>query len=369
MKKLFVLLTVMVAVVGFTSGAFAQCTNCKGPIRNVPCPLVADQGATVDCTWFDYDLNDDTAAGPDLTADGYCLYDGTDPVEYRAILRVCDCAETATIFNTPDVGIRMTILVDGVAGNAGVTWADTQPATIDLDSFVNTTEACDLTHAWTVDGSFGAPTYYDSDGNAIAPGDLDLPDAADTACTFTGYTPSSVLFTEGAGAGFNAVGYTEGIWWIDIPPIRTNPNVLNDGEVISVQIELVDLPCPTCVLCECTIPVAQVCCTAVTSDCLLFPYFTSLTADTWWNGIAIVNTSSTDGSADLTAYEADGSVATATVDVAAHSMFCDVLENIAWSGTGLGGSRLYIEVETDFEADGFFMMGNGMEAQGGLPRK
>ena len=46
MKKLLVLLTVMVAVFGFTAGAFSQtiCEQCKCTLRNVPCPTAVGQG-------------------------------------------------------------------------------------------------------------------------------------------------------------------------------------------------------------------------------------------------------------------------------------------------------------------------------------
>ena len=50
-------------------------------------------------------------------------------------------------------------------------------------------------------------------------------------------------------------------------------------------------------------------------------------------------------------------------------MFVDLLENISWSGTGLGDTQCYISVTTDFVCDGFAMMANDAhEAMGYLPR-
>ncbi len=368
MKKLLVLLTVLVGIVAFSASAFAQvCTNCKGDVRNVPC-VAASQTAA--CAEFDYDTPSGAATGI-----GYCVAGSMlAPNNYRAIFHICDCPDPAAFVAGLVLDVRMTILVDGVAGANGAYWSRIGgiPAVIGFATAWSETAACALA-AFTTD--FGAPAFFAPDGiTASTP-------LATTACTVPAANQTTVMVADsglGAGLGGYVVNGAEGpYWWIDIPPIRIDPAVIASGALVQVRIELIDHSglgiCPGCSLCDCTITVAQACCSTATTGSLRFPYFTSLTADAYWNGIAINNRTAAAGTATLTAYEQDGGVGTATVSVPANSMFVDLLENMTWavvSGT-LGGSPCYIDVATDYgNPDGFAMMANGdHESMGYLPRK
>jgi hypothetical protein len=362
MKKLLVLLTLMVAVLCFTAGAFAQvgspvCTSCKGAIRNVACPQAAAQ-ATAACNAFDYDQNTNT--------DGYCSYVTAN--NHRAIFAICNCLNAAKFISGQAVAVKMTILVNGNPGANGVYWSAAAPAAIDFDTAATAPLACAIAaHAGVTATSdtFGAPSYFLSDGTTgfaalIANPTCAVPAASQATILTTPASAAIVLSTYGP------------YWWIDVPPMRLDPAVVKKCDKISVLIQLYDptapIPiCPACVttLCDCTIDVANVCC-----DCgalpppvgttLSFPYFTSLTAGAWWNGIVITNPSAASGSCTLTAKEQDGSTGTATVNIAANSLFTDLLSGpgLVWTGTGLGGSPCYITVVCNYNgAAGFAMMG------------
>lgn len=366
MRKILVLLTVVVGIFGFSSGAFSEvCSSCKGgdTLRGIPCDVV-EQGDE-DCNYFDYDENV-----------GYCA---PTSANYRAIFSVCECPDPTGDFKFfpaegQVLGVRMTILVDGAEGENGAYWSAPADANIAFGMFSSTTEACAAT---VQDRLFGAGKFYKSDCITEV-----AALAADPACTVPVANQATKILTD-MDQGYTVTALDEldklSHWWIDIPPIRIDRTVLHNGETISVKIELLNQAsggiCAACTsVCDCTIAVAKVCCYAVSgSSKLTFPYFTSITAGNWWNGIVILNKSSVSGTATLTAQEQDGSVGTATVNVPAKSMFVDLLSNITWSGTDLGNSPCYITVIPDYgerdDLDGFAMMGNGTEAQGYLPRR
>lgn len=361
MKKLLVLLTLMVGVLGFSAGAFAGCDSCKGALRNVDCTGAAQGGV---CTEFDYDTPLLPASGS-----GFCTLPG--PLDnYKAIFDICQCADPAyfsTAGNT--VGVRMTILVDGLEGELGAYWSDdtvVAPIAIGLDVTGTTKLAACALGAYGQ--SFGPGAYYLSDETTPAT------PLTTGACTVPAGNQTTVYSTYNIPlSGYTVAGgaFEQSWWWMDIPPIRIDPAVLNSAELVSVKIEFIEQfgICATCALCECVIPVAQVCCGAPAAAPRTFPYFTSLTAGSWWNGIALVNTAATANSVTLTAFVQDGTTDTFTVSVPANSMFVDLLENITWAGTGTGGLPLYIvATPTIAGLDGFAMIANGAESMGYLPR-
>lgn len=367
MKKLLFLFTVMAALVGFTASAFAQpCYNCKGTLRNVDCTGVVQGGA---CAEFDYDTPLIPASGS-----GFCTGPGSLD-NYRALFDICACADPAYFSTAGNViGVRMTILVDGVAGQLGAYWSDDStllpvpvgaPIGLDVTSATKAA-ACGLP---AYGQTFGTGTYYATSDSGPTSNPLQT-----LACTVPAANQTTVYSTYNMVASGYIVaggGFEQSWWWMDIPPIRIDPAVLNSGELVSVRIELIEQfgICPTCALCECVIPVAQVCCGAAAVAPRLFPYFTSLTASAWWNGIALVNTGSTANSVTLTAYVQDGTTDTVTVSVPANGMFVDLVSNITWAGTGTGGLPLYIIAAPSTPGlDGFAMIANGAESMGYLPR-
>jgi hypothetical protein len=358
MKKLLVSVTLMVAIFGFTAGAFAAfgdpiCVSCKGTLRNIPLITIASQTTGV-CTGFDYDLNS--------AADGYCTYSSKN--NYRLIFQVCNCDVASASQLVPGfrVAIRMEILVNGKTGANGAYWSGTGvPAAINFNDYLTPTAAC---NAATSDQTktFGPPTFYLADGTTTA----GL--AVDPTCTVPSSQKSTILSTpRGPASGYviTLADVNLSSWWIDIPPIRVDPAVVKSGDIISVNVQIFDATltpvCPTCVvcLCQCTVDVARVDCGTASTSSLLFNYFTSLTAGDYWNGMAIANPGTTAGSCALKAVEADGSVGTATISIDAGKMFVGLVETITWAGTGLGGSPAYITATCNYSgAFGFAMMSN-----------
>lgn len=116
------------------------------------------------------------------------------------------------------------------------------------------------------------------------------------------------------------------------------------------------------------------------SNTILFPYFTAIETGAWWNGIAIVNLGETVGTATIRVYEKDGDVfaSQALTLGPTDRLLSKTLDDpfFTWtreSGAGtFGDSDCYVTVTTDFNVDGFGMMGNNSpgndDSMGYLPR-
>lgn len=368
MKRLMVLLTVVAAVLCLTAVGFAQtltCHNCKCALRNIPC-ATDSQGQPGSCSPFDFDLN--------APGDGYETT-WPAPLNCRAIFAICDCPEPTRFVADLELQLRMEILVapdedsTPVPGENGAYWSGVAPgATINFTTYPTQTAACADTQV-VLDATFGAQTYYRADGITTA-----VPYTG-TVCPVDAANRAVILLTDEA-APYTLSGDEGSYWMIDIPPIRIAPASIAPGSVIYVKITLIDVEgasiCAECTLCECLIPVARVCPpTVVTHETnLVYNYYTSLGAGDYWNGIAIANSGSTDGTCTLTAQQIGGGECKATVDVDAKSMFVDLLENITWTGT-VNGAPAYIKVKCDFGgAFGFAMMSNGTnDSMGYVPTK
>ena len=337
MKRLLVLLTLVVGLLGFSAGAFAQvgipiCNSCdKSPLGTLNCPTGA-QGS--DCT--DSPFNYQTRDGYNETA-RYTLAN----TPYRAIFNICNCETAATSFVEGNrIGIRLTLLVNGVAGdNLGAYWADTAAATnIEFGSYAESSETCtdtaylSLGTGGLTDRHFGPGKYYKADGvtevAATYLGTACVVPAANRAVVVNTNVDSGYLIT--ADDVLNKLSR----WWIILPEMRVDPSVVKANDVISVRIETLDQAsggiCATCrATCVCVIEVAKMCPKApltINNSCL-FPYFTSATAanpamgNPFWNGIAIVNTGSAAGNATLTVYQQDGTTGTKVVTAPCENRF------------------------------------------------
>ncbi len=360
MKKILVLLAVLATALVFTTGAFADaCSICKCPLRNVDCPAGGQVAAT--CFEFDYDAGN-------TAFDGFCL---TDTYNCKAILHVCDCLPDPNAFVAGlDVGVKMTILVNGVAGDRGAYFSNTlgsAPVTITVDTAATQAAACALLAPGTgvTSGNFGGHTYYLSDSiTPVAPAAL----PSDPTCTVAAGSRATILESTIGGPGFIIPALSGEWWWIDIPPMRIDPALAASGATVQVKVELVDNTgltiCGGCTLCECIIDIAKVCCTSVAATTnLTFPYFAANAS--FWRGMAIINPGTTDGTATLTLHDADGDTATATVSVPAGGMFVDSVDSITWTGAADVDGRSYITAECNYGgAEGFAMMGDGSEAMG-----
>lgn len=349
MKKLLVLVTIMVAVFGFSAGAFSQtvCEQCKCTLRNVDCPSAVGQGGVCAVTEFDYDSG--------LGA-GFC--GGATGPNCRLIFEVCNCALAANFIpGYGPVGVKMTILVNGNAGANGAYWSGGAiPVAITGQAETTYANACALAGSGLA-LNFGAPSYWLSDGStASAP-------LAGAACTVPAANRATILTTPVGQVVLAGMGP---YWRIDVPPMRIDPAVIPAGAVISVRVDLyltaAPVPiCPTCVgcICSCTINVATACCSAAAATTTLtFNYFTRLNAGDYWNGLSISNPTATAGTCALTARQQNGTAATANITVPANGMFVDLLENMTWTGTVTGTPAWIRAVCTYGGAFGFAMMSN-----------
>ncbi len=370
MKRLMVMLTVVAAVLCLTAVGFAQtltCHNCKCALRNIPCATDA-QGVTGACGAFDFDDNG-FGWGYDVQY--------TSPKNCRAIFAICDCPDPTVFVEDLEVQVRMEILVaaDDQAtpqpGDNGAYWAgDGAPAAINFTTYPSVAAACADTQNLVLDETFGAQTYYLADGtNEATP-------YSGTACPIDAANRAVILLTD-ENAPYTLDGDEGSYWVIDIPPMRIAPASIAKGSVIYVKITLIDVGggsiCAECNLCECIIAVAKVCPddpAPAPETKLTYNYYTSLGVGDYWNGIAIANPGSADGSCTLTAQQQGGGECTATVDVDKKSMFVDLLENITWTGT-VNGAPAYIKVKCNFSgAFGFAMMSNGTnDSMGYVPTK
>lgn len=230
MKMISVLLAILLQILGFSASAFSTsgiCTGCAGgkTLRTVPC-VAGSSG----CNAFDYDLNALNHDGSELE-DGYCGTPSTG--NYRAIAKIYECQfPELKFFPGKIISIRMTILVNGSGGDHGAYWsgpAITSPG-IAFEAFDSESAACE---ADTAQGrSFGVPIYYLSnmtEATALTEDPECIVPAANKATILDapGYTIDQSMFD-------NQLKY----WWIDIPPVRIDPNIIARGDVISIKIEI-----------------------------------------------------------------------------------------------------------------------------------
>lgn len=379
MKKLLVLITVMAAVFGFSTGAFAAwgdpvCNTCKGcQVEHVPCTFDSGQYATPSCPGFEYDS---FTGQPART--GYCtnINPNANTQNCKAIFNICNC-ENPAIFNDGEtIGIRMTVLVDDVAGQLGAYWAD--PTVTDIDMYTYGTANGDSCDTLGNLETFGAIDYWQSDrvtgATPLAGNSCDPVPAANQAVVLFSATPAT-------GFTIQPIDVTEKRheWWIDIPGLRIDRNVLHDGELISVKIELLAAGsggiCADCdAVCECIIDVAIVCCEEVAvSTCMYFPYV--LPGDrAWGTGIAVTNISDVaiaDMVATFTLTDKRGAEFTYTKSDFTSKVWSaylnDILADFEGTGTPATGAA-WLKVSTNFGVDGYEFLTDGVFGAGTLPR-
>jgi len=377
MKKLLVLFTVMVAVFGFSTGAFAApgdevCTNCKGcVVQHLPCTIDSGQDVTPVCPGFEYD-----SFPGEPVRDGYCEYNDS-LLNCKAIFNICNC-EDPSIFDVDEtIGIRMTVLVDGVAGQLGAYWADPDVDVIDMYTYgTEDGEPCDSTLGNFE--TFGAVTYWQSNGTTPA-----VPYDGTSCDPIPAGNQAVVLYSETPTTGFTIgqadVDEKRHQWWINVPGMRIDRNVLHNGELISVKIELLAAGtggiCADCdAVCECIIDVAIVCCREPEySTSMYFPYvLPGVTA--WDTGIVVTNLNShsvpaADMEATFTLTDATGAVFTYTKTDFTSVIWSGWLNSLLpeFDGTPAIGSG-WLKVTTNFNVDGYEFLTDGVFGAGTLPR-
>lgn len=393
MKKLLVLLTVTMAVIGFSTGAFAAwgdpvCTNCKDcELDGVSCGLSSGQNVTSSCGSFEYDCFPNSAVTPYyLTRTGYC--DTNNECYCRVLFNICNCEDPAVFDSDATIGIRMTMLVDGVAGHLGAYWAD--PSITQIEFYKYGLAQSDPCTSLGEYASFGLIDYWQAD--KMTPANPVVGTIA--PCNPLPVANQAVVLMSQTNVGYTItaadVANKSHVWWIDIPGMRIDPNVLHNGELISVKIELLAAEsggiCADCdAVCECIVDVAIVCCDGGIEIPLperfgmYFPYVTWQGA--WSTGIVVTNISSIIPYAPMVVAAEDMEVTFVLHDVNGNQFtyFKDDFTTTSWafsmgalvpdfSGTPADGPA-WLEVQTNFAVDGYSYIANGNFGLGTLPRQ
>jgi hypothetical protein len=372
MKKVISILAAFMLVFAFAGMASAQALdayNCFGDPGNLD--VCVGPQAEGSCDTFDYDDSASSTYEGDFSTKGY----------RRAVLAVCDCKDFAAGMTTgTPYAIGMKILVDKhdgngrVDGNNGIYWAEDIGAGVEVNTYSSQNDACadedvvstgiDFLPSVTIGGETveNPFVYRDAEGDETDTLAC-LGDPEDRAVEFRG----GLYVIQSEDVALNA-----SYWNVNIPAMAADNNVFEAGWDVYVQICLYERAdtgsiCEECGSCCFDLLIGTLCSDSddTYSGSLLFPYFPASTD--FWNGLAITNTGSEEGTATMTLYE-NGDVFTRTLTVGANKT--EAILNFAGftlsSGTGNGtltDEPCYVKVETDFPAAGFAMMGNNATGQ------
>jgi len=318
--------------------------TCKGyELQNIIMGVkTGGQSAGEDCTAFDFE-----------TGAGYCCFAGsTCSTQNKLIFQNLTGA-----FEAVDYQIQLELLVNGASGYNGVSWSNDTVGAAGYDTY---TTACPAA-ASAVVGAQANYTYYRADGTTLAAGSVAGPNV--NQCDIQTIGPDQRVVTVSTDSSTLGLTAANRFLWVDIPMINYDIDDIAEGDIVTVRATLIKAPCGALAEVELDIGVFGCLAPSGTGDSLIFPYFTEVDDEYFWDGIAIINMTSADGTATLNIFEQDGDRGTLTVDVPAYSMFVDVLSNLTFTltaGTGsIGDSRSYIRVTTTFNmADGFAMFAN-----------
>jgi hypothetical protein len=245
MKKLIFLPILLAAVFSFSVGAFAQApvvSLCSATTGMLPC-YQPEQDL---CTYFDYQ-----------TGYGYAPF-GTPGYVNKAIFSLCNCPNSANnFFAGSKIGVRMMILVNDLPGDKGAYWSLPADGNVRFGMYTGFNLAC----AGEALNSFGPGHFYKT-SDLTAPISI----VGDTTCQVLSANRATVLVTDPT-AGYEITESDETLalnrWFVQIPPLRIDPAVLHNGEVIKVKVQFLNqnsVLCPDCpAVCQDEIIVATVC--------------------------------------------------------------------------------------------------------------
>lgn len=268
-----------------------------------------------------------------------------------------------------DVQVTYEILVNGESGNNGVYWGSTSDS---ITTAVDTDPAAVLTVGAAATGALSF-TAYESDGSTTvatldsSPSDCEVDDA-NKAVILKGSAPAATL---------NLNGGLYNYFYLPIGNMVYDTSEIQEGDVVSVKVTIETLPCGTIIDGETWEIGTFGCVASSTSYTQRYPYFAKTTGS-YANALIITNVGSNDGTAELTLYEEDGDIFTASVDVTAYGMVVDLVGNLTWTATAasagsgtVGDARGWIDLSADFSVDGAAMITNAStgESIGYLPRQ
>jgi len=160
---------------------------------------------------------------------------------------------------------------------------------------------------------------------------------------------------------------------VDMANLVFDSSVVSPGQIATVKIELIKVPCGVIFTGSRDIATfVNGCAAAVIPVPITMPYFPPITDQGWWSGAAFCNIGSANVDLNLTFYEKDGDVGTWDGSIVGHGIF-----NTLWSAvlaaivpsagnTGTLGDSVFFVVATPSvnTVKGFFMMGDGYQSMG-----
>jgi len=171
-------------------------------------------------------------------------------------------------------------------------------------------------------------------------------------------------------------GNTYDSFLLDVGQISYLKSAFDDGDIIALKVELWKFPCglvETDYICLAT--AVDACSTgAGPTTTISFPYGVGADNTAFWTGIAITNTTDTDGTATVTFYGTEGGVSTYDIAVGARDIENFSMSNVMdlLTGTLTGAENFQAVVTADVAIDGImFIGGRGTNTvlHGYLPRQ
>lgn len=166
-------------------------------------------------------------------------------------------------------------------------------------------------------------------------------------------------------------------WWINIPEMRFDNSVIQPGDELVVQIDLLigGNICPECTTCSCEVTLGVFCPPEEGAGMMFFPYVVSGLAG-WQTGIVTTNlesnnVSAADMEATYTLTDSAGATFTYTktdFDSVVWATFLDDILDDFDGGTPEPGAA-WLRVETNFNVDGYSFLTDGNFGAGTLPRR
>lgn len=274
--------------------------------------------------------------------------------------------------------VKLDILVNGKTGDNGVYWTN---ESVRAEGYDNLSNACQGSGLGV--GTQNNYIYRDGAGKVLSAASISDPKwSPETgSCDVAAAARAVSLLTDQS-----TLGLADGndFLLIDIPYMSYDIDDITKDDVVSVKVTLIKAPCGT--IFTGNLQIGTLCAKTVDQTVLktlIYPYFTAMADDGWWDGLVVTNLGENAGEFTALIYEQDGDIGAFTGMVEKHSLYVSTLASaltnakmVSGGKDGvLGNSACYIVVCTDFDADGFAMIANdsdntlnSSESMGYIPR-
>jgi hypothetical protein len=193
-------------------------------------------------------------------------------------------------------------------------------------------------------------------------------------CSLTASQMATVVATDpSAPTGQMDMVDDDNQMWVDLPFFVFDPTMVSASTTITVEIQLIKLPCTTVKVCTVDVGHFVDSCLTVVPSTYMFtiPYSTAINDPVWWSGAALSNCATDDADCTLTFNEMDGDVGTYTGTIPGGGMWVNLFSTILGditqtAGNGsLGDESMFVCIScTGGNVKSFFLLGDGTQAQG-----